>query len=74
MSDRKITRTRKVNGKIEESVIDFVVVCDKVNSFVDKFDVDETKIYALSNYTNENKAIHSDYNTLMTEVNFKFIF
>ena len=38
-----ITRTRNKNGKLEESIIDFFVVCNKVLPFVQKMVIDERK-------------------------------
>ena len=67
-----ITRSRKVKDKVEESVIDFVVVCDKVLTFVEKFVVDEDKVHVLSNYSKKNKTTNSDHNSLITELNINF--
>ena len=67
-----ITRSRVANGKTENSIIDFVIVCDKVLPFVDRLLIDEKKIYALSNYSRKGKIVHSDHNSLVTKVNLKF--
>ena len=67
-----ITRSRSVNQKIERSIIDFVIVCDKVLPFVTKFVIDEKKIYSLANYSSKQKITYSDHNSLITDIDFKF--
>ena len=67
-----ITRSRKVDKNIEESVIDFVLVCDKMLSFVNKFTIDEKRIYSLANYSTKKKITYSDHNSLITEMNMKY--
>ena len=68
-----ITRSRNVNGKTENSVIDFVLVCDKMLPFVKKFQIDEEKIYALSCYS-KNNISYSDHNSLITRLNLEINF
>ena len=58
-----ITRSRMVGNKEENSIIDFVIICDILLPFVAKFEIDEEKIYSLSKYSRK-KSIHSDHNTL----------
>ena len=61
-----ITRRRAKNEKIEESVIDFFVVCNRVLPFVKKMIIDEEKKYILTNYEKVKKggrAINSDHFT-----------
>ena len=67
-----ITRSRSVNDKVERSVIDFVIVCDKVRPFITKFSIDEQKKFALSNYSSKGKIIYSDHNSLITEMNIQY--
>ena len=67
-----ITRSIMANGKRESSVIDFVIVCDKVLPFVDRFMIDENKVYALSNYSRKNRVQHSDHNSLITNLNMRY--
>ena len=50
LCDGIITRRRVCKGVIEESVLDFFVVCDRVLPFVKKMVVDESKQYILTNY------------------------
>ena len=67
-----ITRSRKVNGVTEKSVLDYVIVCEKVRPFVTQFTIDEEKKYALSNYSSRGKVKHSDHNSIITDMTFKF--
>ena len=67
-----ITRSRNANNKIEKSVLDFVIVCERVYPFVNKYTIDEEKIYSLANYSSKHKITYSDHNSLITEINFKF--
>ena len=69
-----ITRSRIANGKTEKSVIDFVIISDKLLPFVDKFLIDEKKLYALSNYSKRDKVLHSDHNSLITSLNLYYDF
>ena len=72
LCQRLITRSPSVNQKIENSVIDFILVCEKVLPFVNKFIIDEQKIYSLANYSSKLKITYSDHNSLITEINFKY--
>ena len=66
-----ITRARNKNGKLEESIIDFFVVCNRVLPFVQKMVVDEKKDYILTNYArvkHGGKAIDSDHYTQYLEM------
>ena len=47
-----ITRSRRKNGVLELSVLDFFVVCDQVLPFIKKMVIDEQKEYILTNYQN----------------------
>ena len=67
-----ITRSRSVNGKLENSVIDFVIVCDKIFPFITKFKIDEEKKYALSNYSSKGKITYSDHNSLISEMKIQY--
>ena len=67
-----ITRSRIANNKNENSIIDFVIVCDKVLPFLSKFTIDEQKKYALANYSSKGKITYSDHNSLISEINFQY--
>ena len=49
-------------------MIDFVIVCDKILPFINKFTIDEEKKYALSNYSSKGKITYSDHNSLISEM------
>ena len=70
-----ITRSRKVGNNFEESVLDYILVCDKMLPFFDKMVVDEKKVLSLTNLRGKNiseKAKVSDHNVIMTEFSLKF--
>ena len=61
-----ITRVRNKNGKFEQSVIDFFVVCRKVLPYVKKMIIDEKKEFILTNYERvrlDGKSIDTDHFT-----------
>ena len=52
----KITREKKVQDRIEYSIIDFMIVCDKVFPFVKSMHIDENRQYALTNLYQKKNA------------------
>ena len=66
-----ITRSRNVNNRLEQSIIDFVVICDKLLPFTKKLLIDENKSYSLTNYSRRKKITHSDHNSLILEIDLK---
>ena len=67
-----ITRSRLRDGKLEESVLDFFVVCDRVLPYVTKMEIDENKKYVLTNYEparKGGKASDTDHATQIMDVN-----
>ena len=54
----------------EKSIIDVIIVCDKVMPYITKFIVDEQKLYALSNYS-KKKISYSDHNSLIGYIELK---
>ena len=70
--DGLITRSRLRSGKLENSVLDFFVVCDRVLPFVTKMVIDEDKKYVLTNYEQVRKggaAVDSDHHTQFMDLN-----
>ena len=66
-----ITRSREKDGNMEESVIDFFVVCDRVLPFIKKMVIDEEKRFVLTNFEKVKKggnAINSDHFTQFMDV------
>ena len=45
-----ITRRRKTTRGLEEAILDFFIVCDKMRTFIERMVVDDDKLYALSKY------------------------
>ena len=71
-----ITRARVCNGKLEESVLDFFIVCNLVLPFVKKMVVDEEKRHVLTNYEHVRhggKANDSDHATEYLDLNVKIV-
>ena len=72
----KITRERKVENRMEYSIIDFMIACDKVLPYAKSMWIDEDKKFALTNFHNKKKgrpASLSDHNLLYAEFIFKCI-
>ena len=70
-----ITRSRRKNGVLELSVLDFFVVCDQVLPFIKKMVIDEQKEYILTNYQNVRNtgvAVDSDHFTQFMDLDLKF--
>ena len=72
MFEGVITRSRKVNEKNEDSVIDFAIVCEKIFPYFTKLLIDEKKIYSLTNYSCKTKTVYSDHNSLVMNVNLEY--
>ena len=67
-----ITRKRERNGILEESVLDFFIVCDQVLPYVTKMKIDEDKKYILTNYEQVRKggkATDTDHATEIMDIN-----
>ena len=61
-----VTRSRNKDGLIEESVLDFFIVCSSVLPFVSRMIIDESRNYPLTNYKaakKDGRAIDSDHFT-----------
>jgi len=65
LCDGAITRCRTANGRLEKSIIDFVIVCNQVLPYVQKFVIDEEKAFSLTNYSKKKKIVNSDHNSLI---------
>ena len=59
-----ITRSRNLENRSERSVIDFVIVCDRVRPYMTIFIVDEKKAFPLANFS-KKKISYSDHNSLI---------
>ena len=70
-----ITRRRQTVNGVEEAVLDYFVVCDRILPFVNWMLIDEKQENSLTNYCTRNKAkkaIDSDHFTLSMELGLKF--
>ena len=71
-----ITRRRIKSGKLEESVLDFFVVCDLVRPHITKMVIDENGKYILTNYEQVRyggKASSSDHATQYLDLDLKVV-
>ena len=70
-----ITRRRQTTKGLEESVIDFFVVCDRILPLITKMKIDEKQETPLTNYDAKNKnkkATDSDHFSLFLELSLMF--
>ena len=73
-----ITRRRElVTGKIQESVLDFTVVCSRVLPYLTEMVIDVDNKYITINYTTQKKAktnaINSDHRTTFCKMNLMYM-
>ena len=71
-----ITRSRRKENKIEESVLDFFVVCSSVLSYVTQMVIDDKKQHILTNFQsvkNGGKATDSDHFTQFMDLNLELL-
>ena len=71
LCDGVITRCRTANDRTERSIIDFVIVCEKLYPYVRKLVIDEDKSFSLTNYSKKNKIINNDHNSMILYLNLK---
>ena len=73
--DGVITRKREVEKRIEQAVLDFFIVNDKIRPFLNRMIIDEEKEHCLSNLAQIKKnkrVVESDHNALILEMNIEF--
>ena len=66
-----VTRSRLKNGSLEESILDFFIVCSSVLPFVKRMVIDNEKKHILTNYKaakKNGKAVDSDHYTLYVDL------
>ena len=71
-----ITRRRFRNGKLEESVLDFFVVCHLVRPHIRRMVIDEERKYILTNYEQVkrgSKATNTDHATEFLDLDLKVV-
>ena len=68
-----ITRHRETVNGVEESVIDFFIVCRKFFTLINNLVIDEKRIYCLTKYTNKTgekkKEKETDHNMFILNMN-----
>ena len=70
-----ITRQRQLESRLEEAVLDFYIVNDKLTPFIKRMVVDEKREYCLSNFAQKKKnkkVTETDHNGLILDVSLKF--
>ena len=70
-----ITRHRKTILGDEKSIIDFIIVCDQLATFLHKMIIDEKRANVLTKYTSSKgvrSKSESDHNLIYAEFNLKF--
>ena len=60
-------------NNLEESVLDFFIICDKLLPFVKSLQIDEEKCHSLTNFNPRKKIIESDHNTMILELSLQFL-
>ena len=71
----KITRRRRTVNKVEESILDFFIVCDTLKPFVTRMNIDEEHLFVLTKYNKvKGKSVKkdSDHNTVVLDVDLQF--
>ena len=72
---RSFTRSKKVGLNLEQSVIDYFIVCPNLYSLVESLVIDEDRKLAFRKYSkvkNVTKITKSDHNILLLSLKFKF--
>ena len=70
-----ITRSRIVKNKEERSIIDFILICDKILPYFQKMFIYEEKTWALTNFRGKEAkrpAVKSDHNVLKANFRIKY--
>ena len=70
-----ITRERVADDKLEQSVIDYIIVCDSMLKHVKSMTVDEERTHVLTRYLktkNVRKTVPSDHNVLVGKFDITF--
>ena len=68
-----ITRRRLREGKLEESILDFFVVCAQVLPYIISMEIDESKKYVLTNYEQARKVSDTDHATEILDVDMEIL-
>ena len=66
-----LTRQRVTVERTEQSVIDYVLACEEMSSFLQNMLVDEKRKYVLTKFTRTHK-VESDHNSIFALFNLTF--
>ena len=66
-----ITRERIANGKQEMSVIDYIMICEGLEEYLEEMTIDDKRVFALTKYTKKGKVV-SDHNIMIGKFNLNF--
>ena len=72
LCEGSITRSRKTVKKIEKSILDFFIVCEKLKAYLKKMIIDEEKQYTLSRYSKSGIKVDTDHNPLIMYLDIQF--
>ena len=70
-----ITRERIFENKVEQLVIDYILICEELSRHIVEVTIDEDRIYTLSRYLKRKagkRVIPSDHNILFSKFNIEF--
>ena len=67
-----ITRERKTLNNVERSVIDYVILCEDLNSYLEEMLIDEDRIHVLTKYAGK-RNIMSDHNILYSRFSIRYV-
>ena len=62
-----ITRHRVTQENVEKSILDYILICEKLGQFLEKMEIDEKRNFPLTKYASKKgtrKLVQSDHNTL----------
>ena len=66
-----VTRERLAGGKVECSVIDYIIVCEDMKEYLEEMIIDDQRIHVLTKYGSKGTTA-SDHNILVGKFNLKF--
>ena len=70
-----ITRQRITVDRVEQSVIDYVITCVEMSSFLEKMMIDDNRNYVLTKFSKQKgiqKRIESDHNPIVVNFNLNY--
>ena len=70
-----ITRQRKTKNKVEQSVLDYIIVCDVLKNYFESMSIDENRSHVLTKYASTKGVkckVESDHNILYGVFSIKY--